>query len=199
MMKKNIRQKGFTLIEVIISIAIFSLLMLAINALFLSLYKQQGSTIAMTERTQNMNRLIGTMERELREGNRAENGNFFIASAQENAITFYSDINSDGLTEKIAYALDGTDLKKTVTAPGADSLYSGAGTTSVVCAEIQNGTSPIFTYYDENYIGTGAALSSPIPVLSIRLIGISFKVNTLVQNRSYPLFVETKVRLRNIN
>lgn len=199
MMKKNIRQKGFTLIEVIISIAIFSLLMLAINALFLSLYRQQGSTIAMTERTQNMNRVISTMKRELREGNRAENGNFFIALAQENALTFYSDINSDGLTEKVAYALEGTDFKKTVTAPGTDSLYSGTGITSVVCTEVQNGTTPIFTYYDKNYIGTGAALSAPIPVLSIRLVGISFTVNNLVQNKSYPLFVETKVQLRNIN
>lgn len=197
-MKNNTRKKGFTLIEVVVAVAIFTVLMLAVNMLFVSLYRQQGTSAAMIKRTQDMNYLLSTMSRELRESNRGENGNFFIAQAASSTIVFYSDLDDDGLTEKISYALAGTNLKKTVTEPGSGSLYAGAGTVTVVCSEVQNGTTPIFTYYSKSYTGSQAPMILPVSALDVSLVGISFTVNTLSQNKSYPLHVETKVQLRNL-
>lgn len=198
-MKTGAGQFGFTLIEVIMAVAIFSLLMLAMNALFISLYRQQGTDTAMTKRTQSMNYALGTMSRELRGSNRGEDGSFFIAEAGNNSLTFYSDINKDGLTEKISYTLDGTDFKKTITEPGSSSLYAGAGVSSVVCPEIQNGGTPIFTYYNKSYTGSEAPMPVPAKALDISMIGVSLTVNTVSRNKSYPLHAETKIQLRNSN
>lgn len=193
-MKKD---DGFTLIEVVVAVAIFTILMLAINYLFVSLYRQQGTSIAMVQRTQTFNVALDTMARELREGNRGENGHYFIETAGENSLVFYSDIDGDDLTEKVTYALVGAEFRKTVAEPGADALYGGTPATSIICAEIQNDGVPIFTYYDENYTGAGAAMTLPAPVLEIKLIGVSLTANTAKFNRSYPLHIETKIKLRN--
>lgn len=197
MMKMNSKYEGFTLIEVVVAIAIFTILMLAINVLFVSLYRQQGTSIAMVERTRRLNAALDMMARELREGNRGENGHYFIESAGDNVLAFYSDVDSDGLTERVSYSLAGTELIKSVTEPGADSLYAGSPASSIISTEVQNQGVPIFTYYDEDYTGAGAAMVLPAAVLDIKLIGVSLTVNTVQANRSYPLHIETKIQLRN--
>lgn len=191
-------KKGFTLLEVLISISIFTVLLLAINQLFLSLYKQQGVDMAALERIQQAGRVTEVLSRELREANRGENGNFAISIAEDDRLVFFSDLDKDGLAEKIAYFLEGTEMKKTVTEPGDDRSYAGAETTLVVCREIQNGSVPIFTYYDRNYTGSESSMTAPVDVLRVRLVGISLTLNSLGRNSSYPLHTETKIELRNL-
>ncbi|MFA7169980.1 MAG: prepilin-type N-terminal cleavage/methylation domain-containing protein [Candidatus Paceibacterota bacterium] len=194
----NIKTKGFTLIEVVVSIGIFTVLMLAINFLFIALYRQQGADMAMLERTQQAGRLVEVMGRELREARRGENGNFTLAIAENNTLTFFSDIDNDDLAEKVSYFLNAGSLHKNVIEPGADLSYTGTGTNTVVCKEVQNGTSPIFTYYDESYTGLEGPMSSPVNVLKIKLVGISLTLNSTNRNSSYPLHIETKVGFRNL-
>lgn len=197
-MKKKLIKNGFTLIEVIVSISIFIVLMLAINFLFVSLYRQQGTNIGMIQRINKANTTIDTMGREIREANRAESGYFTLATAGSSTLIFFSDIDEDGLTEKVSYFLDGTDLKKNVVEPGTDSKYADAGTTSVACMDVQNGSNPIFTYYDQNYIISGEPLTAPIDVLKVRLVGVSLDINSPSKKSSYPLHIETKVQFRNL-
>jgi len=196
-MKNTINKNGFTLIEVIISIAIFSMLILATNLLFISLYRQQGASMAITERTQSMNVLIGRMSKEIREGNVGEKGQSFFAIAEDKTLAFYSDVDNDDVTEKVIYALTGTDLKKTVIEPGADLEYGGTGVTSVVCVDVRNDATPIFTYYDDNYTGSEPALSGSFAVVDIKLIGISLTGNIYSQNQTHTIYIQTKVQVRN--
>jgi len=190
-------QKGFTLLEVVMAIGIFSILMVGINILFISLYRQQGASTAMIERTRVMNILIDTISRELREGNRGENGHFFIETAANDTVTFYSDIDDDDQTERVSYSLSGSVLSKSVTEPGSDLQYSAPATVTVVCSEVQNGSTPIFTYYDENYSGAGSSMTLPVAILDVRLIGVSLTTNSTDRYKSYPLHIETKIQLRN--
>lgn len=195
---KTVRgQKGFTLLEVVMAIGIFSILMVGINFLFISLYRQQGSSAAMIERTRVMNNLIDNVSRELREGNRGENGHFFIETAANDTITFYSDVDDDHLTEKVSYSLSASTLSKSVTQPGSDFQYTGTPTVTVICSEVQNGSTPMFTYYDENYSGTGSSMTLPVSVLNVKLVGVSLTTNSTNKYKSYPLHIETKIQLRN--
>lgn len=196
-MKTNDKKSGFTLIEVIVAVGIFALVMVSIGMLFLSLYRKQGTDVAMIQRTHDANKVIDMISSEIRKANRAENGNFVIANAGANSLTFYSDTDNDGLTEKITYALNGADLKKTVIEPGASSTYSGTGTTITVCSGVRNGI--IFTYYGSAYTGTGSPMAAPIQVANVRLIGISLDLNSTNVNSSYLLHTETKVDFRNLN
>lgn len=197
-MKKNIRQKGFTLLEVIISIAIFSVLMLASSALFLTLYRQQKDSMGMIQRTNIANRVIKTLSNELREAANGEGLSSPLVKTEDNTLTFYSDIDQDDATEKISYFLVGTDFKKTVTEPGTEPHYSASGVTSVICGDVRNGGSPIFTYYDKNYTASTAPLPTPAVFASISLVGINLTLSTPSIKNSYPIQIKTKIKIRNL-
>ena len=141
---------------------------------------------------------LDKLAKEVRESNRGENGSFALAIASTNQLTFFDDVDSDGLTEKISYFLNGTDLKRSVIEPGATFLYSGTAVTTVVLTDVRNNSVPIFTYYDEDYTGTQSSMSSPVDVLDVKLVGVSITVNSLNTFKSYPLHVETKIQLRNL-
>lgn len=193
---ENIPQaNGFTLIEVVVSIGIYTVLLLAISALFLALYRQQAADIGMLERTNAANGFLTRSGRELREANRAEDGGFTLAAAAGDALTFYSDLDGDEETERISYFLADGSLQKTVTEPGAAHDYANPGSTELICTGVANAA--IFTYYNEAYAGSGASLPEPVRFLDVKLIGISLDLNAAGVS-SYPLHFETKIRFRNL-
>ena len=105
----NSSQNGFTLLEMLIAISIFVLMMSAVTTFFVLLYKEQGSDIVRIERIEIAGRAIERISSEIRKMNRAENGGFPLESAQSQTLIFYSDIDNDGLTERIRYYLNDTD------------------------------------------------------------------------------------------
>lgn len=198
-MKMNdIGQKGFTLIQVIISVAVFTMLLFAMNRLFISLYMEQEVSVGMIERTNNANRVLAIMGEELRPANRSKAGDYLLGTAEPYTLVFFSDIDADAEIEKVSYFLDGIALKKTVVEPGSLPYYGTAGTTTVVSTQIVNGATPIFTYYDASYMGTGSALGSPVLPAEVRLVGIHLELDTPSSMSAYNLTVDTKIRLRNV-
>lgn len=195
---KDNKEKGFTLVEVIVSIGIFALMMGAISALFITLYRSQKNDIALIERTRLAGFALEKMSDEIRRANRAENGNFHLAITGGQNIVFYSDIDADGLTEKIAYELEGTNINRTVVEPGTNFLYQEAGVETVLCAGVRNGSNPIFLYYDEDYTGNEEPMSSPVDNVAVRVVGISLDVNTDNSGLATPFHLGTKVQIRNL-
>lgn len=184
------------MIEVVVSIAIYTLVLGALYVAFSSFYRQQGVDIEMTKQTQSANYLLDTLGRELREANRAENGSFVLSVASASALTFYSDVDDDDKMEKVIYALADTDLVKTVIEPGADNAYAGAGASKTVVGNVQNAT--VFKYYDKDFTGAGSDMTAPINVLDVRTIGIFLDLDSGSKMTSYALHFETKINLRNI-
>ncbi len=197
-MMKAMRQAGFTLIQVIVSIAVFTVLLLAMNRLFISIYKEQRVSVGMLERTNNANRVLAIMGEEIRPANRSKAGDYLLSIAKPYELVFFSDIDADSEMEKVAYFLDGIELKKTVTEPGTSPYYAGAGTTTVSSSQVVNGATPIFTYYDASYMGTGSALVPPIFPMDVRVVGIHLELDNPDSMSAYNLTVDTKVRLRNV-
>jgi len=197
----NSSKSGFTLIELVVAIAVLIIMVVAISAFFIVLYKEQGSDIARIERTDAAGRTIETMSSEIRKMNRAESGVFPLETVQEQTLVFYSDIDNDGLTEKIEYSLNGSDetiLERKLTEPGDDLDYSGEEVTTVVVSGIKNGTDPLFKYYDKDYTGTEGSLSGEINVTDVRIIEIILDINPSDKYLSSSLRAETKVHPRNL-
>jgi len=189
---------GFTLIETLVAVAVFTILMFAVNAIFLSLYKQQNVDVSMIERASRAGRVLENMGKELREMGRGEDGSFSLAVTESQELSFFSDVNSDDISEKITYRLNGTDLEKIIVLPGDDSSYSGEGELTVACEGVQNGAEPIFEYYDNSYSGNEDPMLYPVRILDVKIIGINLDVNTNNSRLSDPLNIDTKVQLRNL-
>lgn len=115
---------------------------------------------------------LRAMSSEIRSMAPSVNGSYAIESVSQNSITFYSDIDSDGLTEKIRYFLDGNILKKGVIRPAGNPLvYSSADERiSEQVHYIFSGAGDIFSYYDSSYSGSEPALPFPVSISLIRLI-----------------------------
>jgi hypothetical protein len=96
-------------------------------------------------------------------------------------------------------AADGKTLKKDVLkSSGIPPSYTGAVTTSVVMGSIANGANPIFEYYDNTYDGTGASLSAPIDVSTIRLVKATVILDVDPNRSPVPITATSQVSLRNL-
>lgn len=124
----NKRKLGFTLIEVLVAIVIFTLIVAAISGLIVTAYRSQSYTWQQSNAVEEARRGIETMVRELRQARDGENGAYPIEKAGDKEIIFYSDIDKDNKTEKVRYFWGGINsgqqIKECVT-------FSGGGSCSI--------------------------------------------------------------------
>ena len=137
-----------------------------------------------------------------------------VALAQPQELVFYADINGNGLPDKVRYYLSGKTLRRAALAPNTSTsppTYPTAYTTDgvVVMDGIQNGTTPLFTYYKMN----PAYAANPIPsndtlvlmsnptsaadLASIVAVGIKIYVNDSPAGVSKsPVGLDTLIQIR---
>ncbi|MFH1509809.1 MAG: type II secretion system protein [Candidatus Nealsonbacteria bacterium] len=97
--------RGFTLIETIITIAIFVLVIGVISGTIIMLYRIQGYTWQQSISIDEARRGIEVMVKEIREARYGDNGAYPIEKADNKELIFYSDIDKDGSTERVRYFL----------------------------------------------------------------------------------------------
>lgn len=148
---------------------------------------------------QEMHQTLQLMIPEIRSASQSNVGNYPIESAATTTLVFYSDINRDGVFERVRYFLDGSTFKKGVVNPTGDPLVYV--TSSEKISELVHNMieSQIFSYYDMNATSTAATpLTHPVDVQDINIVRI-----TLVANRgttSSPSIVgtESQATIRNL-
>ncbi len=191
---------GFTLVEVLVAIGIFSFLVVGIMTLYLASYRYNG-IIWEQLKTQNEGRKVTQdFVNELRTASQSSIGAYPIESASSTAVIFYSNVDTDSLREKIRYFLSGRTLKRGVIKPTGNPLtYNSANEViTEVAHDIANTTTPIFFYYDSNFSGTEIPLSSPVDVTDIRVIRIILQLDQDPHLTPAPFYVESKGLLRNL-
>lgn len=128
---------GFTLVEVLIVIAIFGLLAGALFGLIPSLYEINNYALNQAYAIDEARRGVKIMTREIREARAGEDGSYLIEKAEDSEFIFFSDIDSDGKIEKVRYFLGGTsgkeEIKDCVT-------YLDGGSCEVIFSDFYNGT-----------------------------------------------------------
>ncbi len=171
--------RGFTIVEMIVVIAVNTILMLAITSTVVSIYQTNAYSIAQANEIDAARRGIAVWTQDAREMTLAATGAFPAAVLENNRMGFYSDIDKDNLVEYVEYTLSTTTLRKRSYNPvGYPPVYSTttADSTEVLSEYVQNITQalPVFTYYDSN----GVVLASPSAMISdVRYITIKLIVN----------------------
>lgn len=121
-LKLNRSDVGFTLVEVILTVAIFSIISLAAFSL-ISSYNKTSDLVAVQLALQSDGRnSLSQMVNDMRRINGGSNGAFAIDSATANSFIFYSNIDADSYFEKVEYFVSGNELRKSVTKPSGSPL-----------------------------------------------------------------------------
>jgi len=129
--------KGFTLVETLVAIIVFSLALGVVTSFIILGYRNQGYAWQQALAINEARRGIETMIREIREAKTGQDGSYPIEKAEDKEFIFYSDIDKDGDIERVRYFL-GTANSGSQTQE-CQALAKG-GTCSVVFSNFLNGT-----------------------------------------------------------
>ena len=200
-MHSSLYNKGMTLVEVLIALAIFVTVIVVVGAFEVNVFSYQGSASSSLTTVQDAQVILKTMLTELRSAAPGANGAYPIVTAGTSSISFFSDPDNDGQTEQITYSLIKNTLYRAIIQPsGTPAIYNTATqSTSSLLTDVHNTSSTsVFQYYDQNYTGTSSPLSIPVNIPSVRLIQISLTLDTDPNRSPLPRTYTTQVSLRNL-
>lgn len=172
-------EQGMTLLEILITMVLVT----GITFFVISFSKDvtdsslrfTGSLVA----SQQIQQALQIILPELRSAATSNNGSYPIIQAASTSLTFFSDIDHDGVFERVRYFFQSDALKKGIIEPTGEPLVYTTSS-EVVFDLITNLVvqEPIFTFYPENATSTESApLPEPIDILSIRMISVTLFAN----------------------
>ncbi len=194
---RETNNKGFTYIEIAFSMAIFVLIVLLITLFARNIWIYNSFLSGALSQSNSARTAFKIMTKEIRTASGADTGAYTIYAATPNSFSFHSDIDGDGLKERVRYFLSGNSLQKGVIKPTGAPL--GYSSTEVISTLIDSSASSLlFEYYDRNYDGTTAPLSTPTNIPDIRLIKITVVIDKDPNRPPLPLTSSTQVTIRNL-
>lgn len=189
--------KAFTLVEMIVVIAIVATAGLALSNALISFYRQNTYLFESTTALENSRRALLTALENLREASYGEDGAYPITAAATSSITFHADIDADGPVERVRFSLINGTFYRTITNSGGNPpTYTGqAIATSTVIAYVRNAsTTPIFRYFN----AAGTELTAPINIGAVTQILVRIDID-LNPNRAPEIFtLSGRSTLRNV-
>ncbi len=198
--KFKYKSQGITLTEMLIAVAVFAVISIAVGNFGVGIFNFNLAAQTNLGAQSDGRRILKTITTELRSASNSSLGGYPIESVSTSSLVFYSDINNDGLKERIRYFLQGVELRKGVINPTGNPLVynSNNEVISILVHDVVNGSNPIFEYYDENYDGTTNSLPYPVQVNDIRLIKITLSLDKDQNKAPGPISVTSQVTLRNL-
>ena len=175
---KQNRTKGMTFVEMIVVIAIATILMLAISYSIVNLYQTTAYSSAQAEEIDNARRGVTQWNRDVKELTTGEDGNYPINIIDEHEFGYYSDTDLDNAVEYVRYELADTTLRKyTYNASGDPATYNltTPDSTEILSLYVQNLNEATTTFY--YYDNDGTQLSSTSPIIDVKYIRMNIIVN----------------------
>lgn len=173
MIKQTYHNRGFTLVETIVTIAIFTLLIYGITFLISGILTSSGFQSRVLDNNDQARKTASTFANEVRGAVTSATGSFPIESAGNQQIIFYTKTSTSVVRTR--YFLQNGSLYKGVTSPSGNPAIYNLATESVILVQPAMATGPsdaIFTYYD----GNGNVLASPVNVTQVRNIQVTLKI-----------------------
>lgn len=191
---------GLTLVETLVTVALFTILMLVVTNSIQTLYVYNAYTFAQAYQVQNARLGIQSMIRDIREMTFADDGTFPLAVMEPNEIGFYSDIDRDDSVEYVRYGFTGTStlIKQVYNATGSPPMYDLSApdetyTLSYYVQNLNHGTSTFFYYTSD-----GTAIASTTELTEVRYIQGQLIVNIDPIRDPGEFMLRSSAALRNI-
>ncbi len=199
--------KGMTLIEMLVAIAVMLIAMQGFTYIFTTSWDNNKTIIETGLASATASRSVNQTIIQLRAIKQGDNGDYPIEEADDFDLTIYTDIDDDGVTERVHYYLDlATDeFKRGITDPSATVpvTYAASDATTTVLAEyiVNESSDPVFSYYNDEYPSdtTNNPLATPASLGNIQLIRMKLRVNIDPVHAPENINVESFVDLRNLH
>lgn len=193
-------RRGMSLLEITITIAIFTMAMLIVFMYTIQGYRVNRFAIQQADALEHARRGIETMVREMREASASDIGSYPIAAAGSQSFSFYSNIDLDNNVEKIRYFLDGTHFMKGVIEPSGSPLSYPAvtETTKIISEYARNGSNPVFIYYNGDYPSSTVPLATPANPNEIKLVELRLNINIDPSTPPDDIDLNNFVQIRNV-
>ncbi len=195
--KINGAGRGFTVIEVVIALALFSGIMLLVMLFSLDIADfsvQYQQDIAAKIESQ---LALSTMLSQFRSITASANGSYPILAASSTSFTFYADGTADGIPDQIRYFFGTSTVNRgLIRSTGTPALYPSS--TEIVVPVITNMSTGTFRYYSSAFTGSEPPLTYPLDVSQIKAIQFQVTVDQATTSRPGPLNSSITVTFRNL-
>ncbi len=197
--REGIADGGFSLFEVVLAIGIASIVVV-VAVRFGAVLSSFGTAIGNQTQT-GQEAILGfqVFTTDIRAMNVSSLGAYPLESTATSSLIFYSDVDQDGLFERVRYFFGTSTLQRGIIKPtGNPFVY--ATSSEIVTTAIQRVavSKSIFDYFDSSYTGSQNPLTSPIDTLAVRIIRptIVITVGTATSSRQMT-FMQT-ITIRNL-
>lgn len=190
LIKKYMKNKGFTIIELMVVIAVASILMILVSNVLVSvLFGSNQQFLAMTNVDQAVS-VSTKFTNDLRNATNGVDGSSPLYIADANQIIFYSNSGGAINSNRIRYYLSGTTLYRGVIVPTGSPLTYNLASEVVrsVQTDVVNGVNPIFTYFDGDYSGLESPLAQPVNINNTKYIKMNLVILKKAQENSTDTF-----------
>lgn len=189
-----------TLAELLVSVALFTVLMLVVTNGIQRMYTYNAYTFAQAYQVQNARLGMKEFIRDIREMTFADNGTFPLAVMEPNRIGFYSDIDRDDSVEYVQfqYMSTTTIVKTTYNATGSPPTYSTStpDSTTILSRYVQNDLQATSTFY--YYDAAGNTVTNPFNITDVRYIEAQIIVNIDPVRDPGQYMLRSSAALRNV-
>jgi Tfp pilus assembly protein PilW len=192
------QNKGFSLIEVIVLITVFTFAMGAVVTSVLYFYRSNQHTIEQAFAVDSARRGIEFMVRDIREAAYSDAGDYPVISISEDEFSFFSDIDRDNSIERVRYFIDGVNLRKGVTnATGDPLVYDDVNEVlSIVSDNVRNVAQGIstFVYFDDQ----GVVITDFNNITDVAFVRVNVVVNINPDRLPNEFTLRSSATLRNL-
>lgn len=197
---KNFTQHGMTLVEMLVSIGLFTMLLALIFNSTQELYKNSGYAQAQAYEIDNVRRGLNTFARDVRQMTYSDDGSFPVALKENYIFGFYSNIDDDSSVEYLEYEIATTTIlyKRVYNSVGSPPVYDfdNPDEEYILSDYVQNIIQGIdaFEYYDSN----GGLLDDSSLLTDVRYIRAKVIVNIDPGRSPGEFMLQTSIAPRNL-
>jgi prepilin-type N-terminal cleavage/methylation domain-containing protein len=194
-------KRGFTIIEILIVVAMASLLIFVVSSFAGNLGVLQGLVSQKLQSRSDIDQALQIMTTQIRSAGPGSNGAYAINGASTSSFSFYSDIHQNGTFERVRYFLGTSTIQEGVVVPFGNPLVyvtSSEMVTTAISNVVFVSSTPLFGYYDSSYNGSQAPMSSPIDTSGVRIVRVSFYADINPGKAPQPLYFTDTIDIRNL-
>lgn len=201
MNKNNFRKKdGFTIIEIIFSVLILSFILGLVGAFQADVFNLNRVVQVGLMNQQEAKKIVRPFSNEIRGATDSALGGYPLEKTTSSEIVFFTDLDDDGLAEKVKYYVEDGNLTKSIIEPDPVTYQYDENNEKIIRVIHDVIDNNIFYYFDSNYDGTASTtpLSEPVTPSEVRMIKIELGIDSDPNKPPATFWVTTQVSLRNL-